>query len=329
MAKTAKSKKKGKGKSTTTMVVYNPRNGPKQFARKQRVPRGLPGFTADEKRLAHMLVDPCNAPLVHGSYQGVRGYITRVNRYYNIPIYAGTDQGFVAILLPSTHNSIIQSFANLGTATNFTVAQNLNGGLGFLESAQQLRCLGACLEVWSDLPALNIAGSIAWGTIPIASIPANSGSAGTFVAANIIAAGGLHMDKMTSNKLEVNWRPGAMDQYYETNNNPPWASSETGDRNAIVIVAFGLPAGSYTLRSTEIVEWVPKSTIGIAAPMHAGTTSTSSPSNVVAKLDSHKKDWWYHVGQGINAAGRAISMIESAASTYERVAPIVGAMLAI
>jgi hypothetical protein len=275
-----------------------------------------------EACLMRSLADPCNAPLVHGSYPGVQGYITRTSKFFTVSLGAA-ETGFVAAIFPANNNSIIQTFTTTGTPTAYSVGQVLNGGTTFLGNAAQLRSLGACLQVWSNLAPLNVTGNISWGSIPIGNFPATTGSTGTYTADFLLTQACQHHAKMTSDTLEVKWRPGALDHYYEVNNTAPLNTTNVGDQNAIIVVAFGLPPStSYTLRTVNIVEWQPTSASGLNLNISSTAHSPVAPTSTVAKLDNAKTDWWYNIGKAEETIGKVLKHVETGVILAEKIAPM-------
>jgi hypothetical protein len=94
-----------------------------------------------EACLMRSLADPCNAPLVHGSYPGVQGYITRTSKFFTVSLGAA-ETGFVAAIFPANNNSIIQTFTTTGTPTAFS---------------------GAGVKWWNNVPWQCCSTPVAWG----------------------------------------------------------------------------------------------------------------------------------------------------------------------
>lgn len=271
-----------------------------------------PRATREESNLANMLADPCNAPLIHGSYPGVRGYLTRVSKFLTVTT-GPTDTGFIAVIFPQTNNSIMQNFTTTATPTAYSVAQTLVGGSTFLTNSAQTRSVGACLQVWSNQAPLNVTGNISWGTVPIGNFPATTNSTGTFTADFLLTQACQHHAKMTADTLEVKWRPGSMDHYYEATNTGPLLGTAAGDQNAIVVVAFGLPVNTtYTLRSVNIVEWQPSAASGLNMNIQSPASSPVAPTQTVAKLDRAKSNWWYAFGKAEAFVSRTGDLLDHA-----------------
>lgn len=248
----------------------------------------------EENALMQTLYDPCHAELKHGPYRGPHGFINRFQSQLT-PALAATETGTVFVWVPSSGVYSIASFTNTGVNTPISLTTTLSPGSVFYgANANQTRCLGACVQAWSNLAPLNVTGNIAMGTIPYSQIA-------TVATVSKLIDSCTFKGKLTSDCYEQKWYPAMADEMYSQYNTAP-TTDAAGDVNALVIVVYGAPVSStWTLSLTAITEWTPQATIGLQTPTTC-SVSRVSPSEVVAKLNRIKPNWYTRVGNIISSA---------------------------
>lgn len=248
----------------------------------------------EEVSLMTSLYDPCHAELTHGPYRGARGFLNRFQSTIT-QTFGAADTASVFVWVPSTGVLSSATAANTGVNTPISLTTlNSPGNTYYTANANQTRSLGACVQVWSNLAPLNIAGNIALGTIPYSQIATTTSVANLILACNFKA-------KLTADVFEQKWYPAMQDEFYTQYNTAPSADA-AGDTNALVVVLYGTPVSTtYTFNLTAITEWTPQPSLGMQT---SNTTSISrvSPSEVVAKLHKVKPNWFTRVGNILSSA---------------------------
>jgi len=278
--------------------------GPPSQQRRKRNKKGIPGGPAGDRSLilqakneeiAYMktLLDPCAAPLAHGPYPGSRGYISRFSQYFTMNLGAGNTTGYVAFQ-PGTGTSSAVNYTNPSAAFTFSAGTSYVPGDGFLLSnANGVRCLGACVQLWSDAAPLNIQGNVFLGTIPWSELTGATSVQSFLNLANF-------QGKLTADVFEQKWYPGALDDRFQDYGTPPTAT-DGSSQNMIFVPVSGVPAAStLSLRVTWIVEWVPNASSGLNQAGTNTATGLVQPSTVVKKLHDTKPDWFTRVGNALN-----------------------------
>lgn len=288
MAKTRKAltkpkRGKAKKKANTTKVI-----------RSVDAP-SIERMAADEQQsFANTLYDPCNAKLNHGVYRGPQGQINRFQSTITVSLGA-TNTAYVLVYIPATGNYSSQLATSTASNVPFSLTNvNAPGGAYYTANCSQMRSLGACAQLWSDLAPLNITGNIALGTIPLSQVSA------TASISTLIGALGFR-GKLTADVFEQKWYPGMADEFYQAYNVSPSADT-SGDLNVIVAVLYGLPVNStISLSMTNINEWCPRQDLGMQAPTTVGVARVA-PQEVVAKLNASRPNWYTKVGRFIEQA---------------------------
>lgn len=278
-------------KKDTRSSMLPQQKGPKLSSTERYVARES---RDEEAAFAQTLFDPCHADLSHGIYRGARGFINRFQATATRSTGA-TNTAIVVISNPSAGNASIQTAVD--TTVNTPVVFSNTGAPGqtfYTANANQTRCLGSCLQTWSDAAPLNITGNIAMVTLPLSQV-----STSTPISQLINAA--TFKGKLTADVFEQKWYPAMQDEFYTQYNTAP-SSDAIGDTNVIVTVLYGLPVNTtFSFVFTTINEWTPQPSAGLQAPT---TTSVSrvSPTEVIAKLNRAKPHWYTRVGNIISSA---------------------------
>lgn len=277
---------------------------------KDKIPRGIVGKSADrsmllqareeEENYMRTLMDPCGAPLQHGPYAGSRGFISRFTNYYQLTLGAGQTAGYVA-LCPGSGVSTSGTYANAAAGFSFLAAPTYVPGTAFLSTnANSVRCLGACIQLWSDAAPLAITGNVFMGTLNWGELN-NAGSVQNFFnLAN-------YQGKLTADAFEQKWFPGPEDDKFKAFNTAP-SSQDGGSANMIFIGVSGVPAAtSFSFRITWIPEWQPNGFSGLNSPATDSSTGLVLPATVVKKLNHSKPKWFSKIGNLLETASPYIA----------------------
>lgn len=253
--------------------------------RAKRVGPGKAPADPRARALARALSDPCNAPLEPGCYPGQVGFVSRFAQTYTISLGA-SDTAFVLAITPS---AAISSLVLAATPSTVIAPTFLNtfvpGGSYLTTNAKASRCLGGCIEFFTNQNALNALGTYQYGVGPHSTVANGAISVGA------IGSAMQFMNKINADAYEVKWRPGALDeQYSRVNTNV--SDDMWDDVNSMILCGTGLPVSTtVTVKVTLIVEWLPVNNIGLAMPA-ACNPSNVKPSAVVAAMDAHSPGWW-------------------------------------
>jgi hypothetical protein len=252
---------------------------------------------------AALLLDPCNAELSGGHFPGVKGILTRFTRTYTQPLGASTTAAFCSFF---PGNDMINNQSVATSSTNFTNQYTTNNAPGdalLTTTAGKYRPVAACMRVWSDQPALNVTGNVAFGVLPARTI-----QSGTPNTADGLTSLLPNQTKLTSDVIEVKWMPGAADQFYHQKVDTSSMSIDADDRNAIIAVFTGLPVNSsFTVRYTWVVEWVPKIALDLVTNSADSGGSAHKAYEIVKALHHHDPMWNVSVKPFAQAFGSTLA----------------------
>lgn len=263
---------------------------------------------------ARLLLDPCNAPLVHSVYGGSEGtYLMKAESVFNI----GAN--------PDATNGVLQwtpgIFPNAGLFYGFngsspTSLSNVPGNTFIINQTSAVRAIAACMEITYPGSELNRCGRVHYGQ-------ANGGlvNSGSPVVTDDVAQVLQHMERTPAGKIEVLWKPGVADSF--THDPSSTGSGPDRERRSALVCAWsGLPltggAGSngvgLTIKLTCVYEYQPIAGSGVAVPTYA-RTSRNSLHDVIDYLRdagapfirSTAQKFMYNVAAA--AAGRAMGYV--------------------
>lgn len=278
MAKTKPNKAKGKGKQRTA-------------SRSVALPKkALPGFDAAAKQYAKLLLDPCNAPLVHPIGCPTGGILVRAQ---SITSLGGA--GFTAGVLHWTPGAIglnsvellASSVADQNTATLMTVSGATPGKNFLASNASAVRCVAACARIMWDGAESARAGRVAYGNTVGGFLDAGSTTTPGNVVPNLET-----MERMPQTKAEIRWCPNEFDLALT---DPTIATnvSEKDRRSAITISAVNFPAGSFVvIELTAVYEYLPATASGIALNTRSTTRSSNTFNQVLTAINSAAHNPW-------------------------------------
>lgn len=282
---------------------------------------------------AHLLNDPCSAPLTHPVYSGSDGgLLARFENYYTAnTTVAGSTSGFWSWAPGGIGNnagagpSIVQGEAVLaGTAiTAATLGTTTQPGWAYLSTnSGATRCVAACIQVMFVGAESARSGIVAYGGLSGSSILSG-------VSAN--ASSSLQLfekyERMPTHSLEVKWRPGNFDQDF-TDPSQSTSKVELSRRAAIGFGWVGAPPGvGIVVRMVAVYEYIPLINSGLVVPYNSRSTSNSSLDHVVNALDA-TGEWMYNAGRVVNSAyrvaQRAAPYVQAVAYAGSRAMPLLG-----
>lgn len=267
-------------------------------------PKGTP---IDWPALAHarMLLDPCGADLVPTVYPGDRGYINRFVRNAGISI-GGTDTSFIYIVKPG--NALGSQTGNALSSGNQTIAfgnGNFPGNNFFSTNAAKQRCAAFCTTIRPTASPNNATGTLHFGIVSAAALP--NGAILTADVAATYCTESVSCSQALMAPLEVRWVPGSFDDRYC----PQGVTDDDSDRNVLIVVGVGFPAGvGFQIRETAIVEWSPKTNLGVTIDATSVKPSVCDKDCVVKYLNTRNKDWWWNLGK------KALNITRGAVTGY-------------
>jgi hypothetical protein len=218
---------------------------------------------------ARLLNDPCGADLCETVYGGDRGYINRF--VTNTVLGTGaTDTSFVIAIKFGQSSAYYASGAgNFGASAVF--GNGVPGAAYLAANSNKVRCAAGCVTIRPNSAPNTSTGSIYYGIVPCSAFP--SGANRTVGAlAELVSGASIHAAAAIMEPFEVKWSPGGFDTRYA----PLFSTADDdSDRNMLLVVGVGLPAGTgITLRTTAVWEWSPIPGGGVA--IDATQTTPSS-----------------------------------------------------
>lgn len=234
---------------------------------------------------ARLLLDPCNAPLVHSVYGGAEGtYLIKAESIATIANGTGNTSGVYQWTPGVLSNTGTILGVNDGTTTAFGAADFIPGFTFLTNNACQVRAVAACLEITYPGSEASRAGRVHYGQCGGGTLqPTMTGQTVASFAPVL-----EHMERTPAGKIEVLWRPGQADGLFREESTG--ASIVDRERRAAIGVAFaGLPldaAGNgvgLTIKQTCVYEYKPALGIGLTMPT-VSRFSTSTLQDVMQFL---------------------------------------------
>lgn len=254
------------------------------------------GAAYGEQALYNLIRNPCTAPLVGGYALGTAGIVQRFVKYVT-PI-ATTETAFAFIFNPLIHSAsgITQIVGTPGSTTP-SITATASPGETFLDAnADNVAVNAACLELVYTGTLMNRSGFI--GVCQGPSQLLNTADLGTF-SLNDLMALCQTVGPVPSKAVEIKWSPTMREftaglQQRET-------SSHEG--NTLMVVVVGAKPTDFTARFTSVVEYVPKSLLGIPVPRPTLTMRVGVGERIISALD-RQQHWWHNLGDAAGAAMR-------------------------
>lgn len=238
-----------KNKKTNNKRASGPRNRRKALS-----------YAAQDRVGSHvrMVMDPCNAPLGHTAYRGSDGFVTRTKSVSTSSV-TGALPFTIFAYYPAYNRVWTQLINNAATALTPDFTTPGPGEAYFLNNAESMRPIGACIQTQYIGSELNRSGTIYRGLLPVSALKGAS--------INSLKALCQKMERLPDSTVETRWLPAPADEeYWEVGTVTPEAS---GDRFCIVhILSLGTDATTLTTNVTchLIAEWRPKFGLGIQTP---------------------------------------------------------------
>jgi len=243
----------------------------------------------DQKAMAaaKMLEDPCNATISEACYRGDLGFRNRFVASVTLLNGAGVTAGAIAFI-PGPNIVYWMAAANSTTGVTWT---SFNGpGTNFIQTnAVAIRSLGACISSTPVAPNLSTSGQVYTSIVPVSALAVGSTQTPDQLSQLCNKYGKVVIDQ----PMETKWIPGSADENYNT----PFVTADSSDQTAILMVYVGLPAASGIIsRFTNITEWKPLNSLGIASESFHGNPSRNTIEHVKQALARKNPNWWSNIG---------------------------------
>lgn len=243
---------------------------------------------------ARMLMDPCGADLAPTVYPGDRGY---VNRFQSIVASAGGAAGETAtIWVVKPGVGVAWNAGGVLPTSSITVGltDGQFPGANVTNSYSKFRTAGFCSIVRPNTAVNNATGMIYYGNIPSTYFTQGRVFAGGVADLLGLLTQSVSCAQAVVSPLEVAWSPGAFDDRYCTTSGI--TSDDDTDRNALVIVAVGMPAATgLNIRNTVIHEWTPGENQAVIDST-AVNPSRCDFNCVLRNLKRKDANWWWKLG---------------------------------
>lgn len=280
-------------------VVRKVKSGVKTIASNSTIAQAraldLPALKAER-----MLADPCNSELAPGCYRGDQGQKVRLVANFS----EGTAAGITCVVLgfiPNSGTLFSLNVAASGTAAAYT-NRGVVGNTFLTTNANAMRSLGACVSVTPNSANLSTSGQVYAANIPASALALLAATDSPDAVSQLCNQYGKII---IDGPMECKFVPSGADEDYTT----PGQLGDASDTNVIVMVFVGLPAASgINLRITNIVDWKPKSSLGIVTESFLGNPSRNTIEHVKQSLRSKNPHWYTNVG------GMAYSVIRGYAT---------------
>lgn len=297
-------------------MAKNKPKAPKKAGKRSRALRAAQPnpFIADPldayaKMHMAMLADPCGSDLSQSVYPGDRGYVNRFTANQGLGTTA-TDTVFALVIKPGNQVMFAAAGANSGTPTTIVYSSGGFPGIGFLgTNASKARCVAHCVNVRPNASPSAGTGTIHYGVINAAALP--NGKATTFDAILSYCTESVSASQALMSPLEVKWSPGGFDdRYNQFTSSLPVITDDDSDRNVLVVVFTGYPAGTGAVaKYTTIQEWSPNVALGITCDATSVKQSVCDVQCVLRNLKRKDANWWWKLG---TATVRGASAVASA-----------------
>jgi len=269
MAKNKRSKKQRKGNPRVAAMVARYRRGLDELG----------------SAYARLLIDPCNAPLVHSVYGGSEGtYLMKAESIFTVGANPDATNGVLSFIPGVFPNAGLWYGFNGGVTSSIAFVPGSNF---IINQASAVRAVAACMEISYPGSELNRAGRVHYGH-------ANGGlvDTGVAVVTDNITPALAHMERTPAGKIEVMWKPGVADGFTHDPSSTV-AAADRERRSALVCAWAGLPlvgaAGSagvgLTIKLTCVYEYQPVASTGITVP-----TTARVSNNTLAEVMQYLRD---------------------------------------
>lgn len=261
-------------------------NNKPKMAKKKSVGNTGPRKMLDGAATAYakLLLDPCNAPVVHPIYPGGdAGYLFRAESFVTYAAAPGETSGYVH-WTPGYNNAslthLVYGAGNNPGVPLLAAAQTGAPGYPFLAAnAKGVRCVAACMKVTYPGAEADRSGRVHYGLTTAGLI-----DAGNNYTVDSVAQALQHFSRTPSDTFEVVWKPSIADTEFNDPNES--ASPVIRDRKSSLTLAYaGLPQGAgITVHFTAVYEWTPANGIGIGHNALGKAQSVNTMDQVVDAL---------------------------------------------
>lgn len=265
----------------------------KPYLPKFSVKKGLACLDTPAQKAAEMLLDPCNAELSPSAYRGDQGYKTRFVANGGIGSTAGATATAI-IFTPGLGRIYSADGANSQSTISFVAGTFPNPGQSFLAAnADSVRSLGACLSAYPNSSVMNTSGFVYTGIIPESSAL----SATSVDALSQLCNKSARIQ--VAEPMEIKFIPGTVDEQYA----PLGGSIQVDNDNMCIVMCFsGFSAASgLRIRATNIVEWKPEPSLGIATTSQLSNPSSNTIEHVKQCLFEQDPHWYTSVGNVVKS----------------------------
>lgn len=295
-------KKAQSSKPVQVMMIDRPKRKKARRSRKAGAP-GAVGLDAGGAAYARLLMDPCNAPLVHPVYPGGdAGFLFRAESFSNfgggVGETAGTFHWTPGYVNASTSELIVNGSVAGGTTGSFVINSS-SPGRGFLTSnSKGMRCVAACVKVTYPGAESTRAGRVHYGLTNAGMI-----DVGNSLTPDAVAQTLQHYSRTPAETFEIIWKPNVADT--EFNDPTETSGALIRDRKSSVTVSWaGLPAAiGLTFHMTAIYEWTPATGLGVG---HNALGKNQSRNTLDDVVDSVIKSGFGFVRNSAAAVGYGI-----------------------
>jgi hypothetical protein len=253
---------------------------------------------------AHLLKDPCNAPL-STPYPGEAGFVQRFVLDTTVNTTAGDTAGYF-VFSPSANQTFILGRATSGTAGTPGIFPG-PGATYLNANAGKMRPISACITVIPSAVSYNNLT----GELGVFNTSSDTITTGTSLTVDQVLQLTGARTVLAKRSYDARWMPGSLDHTY--NASSPiggFTISDSSDANMVGIAYRGYPAGTaLTIRVTLVCEWTPDPGLGIT------TTAARNPNvlahdKVVAAMSHQDASWWHDLmrdaGQGLRYVAQDI-----------------------
>lgn len=270
---------------------------------------------------AHLLNDPCNAPLCHPVYAGGEGgYLARYEKDYIVNQYGIANTAGAICFTPAllcnhpvntvvfanstAHSAVYLASSSSSPATTPVVDNTAcewysdNGGQpGYdqlITMAGGVRCVAACMQITFPGTELNRSGIVSLAQLPDAAAVLRSGSdagpAATFTVGELRSVSPM-VSRTPETTLEVKWKPSFSDQRFKTPN--VTSHTDIAQHSCLTATWSGIPASTgMRIRVVAVYEWVPKASNGLMNSNESRARTPCTLDQVLNYLDQ-AGNWVY------------------------------------
>ncbi len=316
----------GKGKNNRAKKLRKNAPSYSSATRKKAVAAVTARLDASAAAFARLLMDPCQAPLVHPVYAGSdAGYLGRFETDFlcssAINQAAGCTAGAILFspgcigvsATDTTSINGITSVMGLGSLAaqvvndsgtynwqcrNLTAAggtQIQPGAAFFAFASESVRCVAACVQLHYIGTELDRAGTISMARV----------NAGSVLNSDTASVSGLrqlsnYVDRTPESHVELKWCPADGDQLF-TDPSLVTGQRQAERKNGLLVTYSGIDPSKLRVRFVAVYEWLPETAQGLVTTMESRNRSSNSLDHVLNALDRTGR-WWQRNGHYVSGA---------------------------